>query len=52
LFRSGITENIMVSTHGYPGDVYLNISLYNDDNTIYTSVSQTVKSGMYTRLIL
>lgn len=45
VFRSGVTENIMISTHGYPKPVSINVRLMKDKDNEYTSVSKVINPG-------
>ena len=45
VFRSGVTENIMLSTHGYPRPVSINVRLMKDKDNEYTSVSKVINPG-------
>ncbi|XP_066919557.1 alpha-1-macroglobulin-like isoform X3 [Clytia hemisphaerica] len=52
MFRSGVTENIMISTHGFPKSVSVNIRLTKQDDSDYTSVSKIVQPGQLSTIPL
>lgn len=47
IFRTGFTENIMLSTHGYPEPVKVTVNLLDTNrNTVFSSNNFTVQPGL------